>query len=305
MATLAGAARKTSLSISIAGNDLTEKINASLINFSSRESISDYQTADSLSFTLADPEGFWRKSKPISEGDSVEASITQTNWSGPGSGNQIKKLSGMYVQRLTTEGSKSHGTTIKVQCTSINPNSSIRLEYKSDNYPDVAGSDDATETDLKTIVEQIAKKDGYKVSYLAKINPKIQRADQHNYSDLELIRNICRQNDLTFKIVDGTIFVRDWVSMEQSDVLGTFVCPTADSPGGLNDAGLVEWQHHQSIEDLYSECQWNYTDPTSGQDPNGKATDPSLQGLPKLVKQDRVYADGTRYQHITMGEPTD
>jgi hypothetical protein len=293
--------RKVTFSLSYKGQDITPQISNCLLDLVYKESFKWNVQADTLDIKIADPEGLFRQTFTLDSYAEVICTINIDNWNGPFSGTSSKTLSKMYIKSILIEQDKHTGTTIKLGCTSIPPQSAFRLEKKSASY----GNSD-TPTTLKDVATQIANQDGMTLSYKASNNPKIQRVDIHDHSDAYALQKLCSDNDFQMKVVNNTIYITDMKDVESAPALGTIVCPTDLSVGGLNNQGILKWEYTETVEDIYGSCDVSVTDPTTGKTVSESTKDPNQPvTAPKLVHHSYIYSDGTSYDHITMESTTD
>ena len=269
-----GQVRKAFPVIQYQGVDVSQTFVPSLKDFVFKEGFGDHQMADTLEITLADPEGLFRKSWSLSTGQTVSASIVVQNWNGSGSGTLTKPLGIMYIKGVRIQQDKGAGTTVRISCTSINPDIGIRLEKKTRAW---------TQTTVRDVASQIATDNGLTLNYTPSTNPAMQRVDQHDHSDAYMLKKICSDNDYSFKIVNGQLWVRDRHQVETGPSVGTIVCPSTGNVGGVNGSGVIRWEFIETTEDAnYSEADLKYKDPTTGNTVSETAVDPNHNPGPKL-----------------------
>lgn len=288
--------RKVSVTISYNGSDITSSIQPCLTSLIYKESFQQAIQADTLELDIADPEGLFRKSFHLDTNAAVDCTISIENWNGPFTGTKQKVLSQMFVQSIRIDKDKHTGTRIRLKCTSIPPQSPLRLEKKSANWQP---------STLKDVATQVASQDGLQLQYLATSNPQVQAVTQHEHSDAYLLKKLCRDNDLSYKVVNKTIYIRDVGQVEQQSPIGTIYCDETENPGGWNNSGIKKWEYLETTEDIYGSSIASYTDPTTGATVNETVTDPDNFGAPKLIHHKYTYPDGTTVDRITIDGDTD
>ena len=267
-----GQVRKAYPTISYQGIDVSQTFQPSLVDFVYKEGFGDQQMADTLEITLADPEGLFRKSWSLSTGQTVSASIVVENWNGPGTGTLTKPLGSMFIKSVRISQNKGSGTTVRISCTSINPSIGFRLEKKSRPW---------NQTTVQAVAAQIATDNQLTLNAPPDAASKqMDRVDQHDHSDAYMLKKICSENDYSYKVVNGVLWIRDRHVVEQSASVGTIVCPSPQTgPGGLNGSGVENWEFIETTEDAnYSEADAKYKDPVTGNRVSGTATDPNQTG---------------------------
>jgi hypothetical protein len=166
----------------------------------------------------------------------------------------------------------------------------------SENIPEIAGTIKqpmtaskaklvkAGVTDLKSISQDICKRNGWQLQYLTSINPQIARLDRHSQSSSVVLNRLCRDNNLYYGCTNGTLLVASMADVVKRQPVATLVCPGHGNPGGLNGQGLTSWTFSRNTEDIYSECECSYTDSTTGNTITATATDANqLEGAPSLI----------------------
>jgi hypothetical protein len=193
------------------------------------------------------------------------------NWNGPFTGTLTKQLGSMFIKSVRIEQNKGGGTTVRLSCTSISPEIGFRLERKSRAW---------TQTTVRDVCAQIATDNGLTLNYTPSSNPAMERVDQHDHSDSYEVQKISSDNDFSFKVINGSLWVRDRHAVEQSSPVATIVCPSPQGgPGGLNNSGVIHWEFIESTEDAnYADCDLTYRDNTTGNTVSGTATDPTQTG---------------------------
>ncbi len=288
--------RSVSVSISYKGQDISSQVADCLMDLVYRESFKENVQSDSLNVKLADPEGFFRKTFSLDAYAEVTCTISLLNWGGTGSGTSQKTLSTMYISSVRIESDKHAGTTVILKCVSIPPQSPFRLEKKSTG---VAGAGQTTT--LKDYAQQVATQDGLQLQYLPKTNPTIQRIDQHDHSDSYMLHKLCSEQDFSFVVKNGAIWIRDMADVEALSSLGTITCPTSLLLGGWQNGGLTRWEYVETVEDIYAAAAVNVTDPTTGNTVTGTAIDPNQPSTAPTLHHNRwLHDDGTAYDHITL-----
>jgi hypothetical protein len=270
-----GQVRKAFPVITYQGVDVSSTFIPSLKDFVFKEGFGDHQMSDTLEITLADPEGLFRRSWSLSTGQTVSASIVVENWNGPGTGTVTKPLGSMYIKGVRIKQTKGAGTTVRISCTSINPNVGFRLEKKSRAW---------TQTTVKDVANQIAIDNGLTLKYDPASNPQMDRVDQHDHSDAYMLQKIASTNDFSYKIVNNSLWIRDRHQVETGSAVGTIICPSKGNIGGINNSGVIDWEFIETTEDSnYSEADLKYKDPSTGNTVSQTVTDPNQKGPgPKL-----------------------
>jgi hypothetical protein len=270
------AVRKAYPIVTYQGTDVSTVFQPSLTELVYKESFKDNQLSDTIEIGLADPEGLFRQTWSLATAQTIALSLVMENWNGPGSGTIQKNCGTMYITSVQMRQDKSAGTTIRLTCSSIPPNSSFRLEKKSQAW---------SNTTLQAIAGQIATANALTLQWNPTTNPQIARADQHDHSDAYMLQKLCSENDFSFKVVNNVLWIRSNEDVESSGAVGTITCPTSADPGGLNGSGIIRWEFKEATEDCnYSGCTVSTKDNVTGRTVTQTTADPNQTGPgPHLV----------------------
>ncbi len=272
--------------ITFNGNDVSEVVYPSLISLTYRESYKDEQMSDVIELELGDPEALFRLTWTLAATKPLSLKLVMTNWNGPGTGNLEKDCGTMFITAVTMHSDKSKGTTIKLTCSSIAPNTSMRLEKKSHAWE---------QKTVSGVAKQIADDNGWKLKYTPGADDAMDRVDQHDHSDAYMLKKICSEHDFNYKIVNGFLWIRSNEDVEAQAPIGTIVCPTPTEVGGLNGSGLISWEFRENTEDCsYADCTVSVKNNKSGKTVEGTAEDPNHPGpVPHLVYHHDIHGNVT------------
>lgn len=292
-------AQQVSFTIVIAGQNLTESVAQSLIEMTYTDTFVDKTMGDTLVIKIADPEGLFRQQFKFTASQEVLVTLTIQGWGAPYNQTLTKTLGAMWVVKVHMNGSASGGTVITLTCSSIPPQSPIKLQRKSAMYPATTG----TTTSLKALATQICKADGI-TGGLVMTAPdfSISGVSQHDHSDMYLLHRICAQKDYYIKVVNNTLYIISAATVDTLAPIFQIYCPSPGNPGGYMNSGMEDWEFkEETLDTNYSSCQVSVLDPTTGQTVIGTATDPKGTGpvlidhnqpvLPETESQDDINQD--------------
>jgi hypothetical protein len=150
-----------------------------------------------------------------------------------------------------------------------------------------------TTTTLKDAAADMAKRQGWKLKYLAKENPEITVAEQHTHSASRMLHKFVSQNDMFYGVTDKKLNVGSYKDIEQSTPVAILLAPTTGIVGGICNSGLTSYTFNRSCEDTYGQCTACYTDPCSGETATATVKDKKVPAnAPTLHKDDRPYSSG-------------
>lgn len=265
---------KVTPTITLAGTSATSFISDNLKSLVYKESVGHGggvgAMGDTVDIEFADPTGAFRKSWSVSNSSEFTLSLSV--------GAFTRSMGKMTVKTIRIKQSKHQGTSIQLSATSVPVDSDVRLTKKSRAWEN---------TDLKTIAGQIATDNKLTLRYMPTDNPKIARADEHDHSDAYMLSKLCSEHDYVMKIKDGVLNITAYKDVETKGPVGTFICPVTTPIGiigGLNGNGIESWEFQDSLEDVYSECQFAWKDPKDGTTTEAKGIDTKMtQTAPHLV----------------------
>jgi hypothetical protein len=340
----AGAARRVELSViyqeeGSARLDISAQMQASLSSLTYKESLRDSSQSFTLDLSFADPTGFFRRTLTFDTYATLDVTISMHNW-GISSAKLNRKLPQMYINGVTVDSSKGAGTSMRLNCSSIQGDCGFRTEKNCVIYPsaeventsqeqsgkdvsptskattDSAGSGDSfsdepyiagtvaeptkpkqakrikkNTTTLKDAAGDMAKRQGWKLKYLAKENPEITVAEQHTHSASRMLHKFVSQNDMFYSVTDKKLNVVSYKDIEQSTPVAVLLAPAPGIVGGICNSGLTSYTFNRSCEDTYGQCTACYTDPYSGETVTATVKDANLPAnAPTLHKDDHPYS---------------
>lgn len=171
----------------VGGKDILLGLSTQRLSFTYTDSTSD--KADDLSAEIADPNRTWMKSvgADLKKGIQCEGRIVITDWMRPFD-NRVLECGIFWINDV---GMKGPPNTVSIKASSIPPDG-IKGTKKHRSWES---------TDLKTIANQIAGEHGLTLFWdTQKVSQKVKRTDQTDASDLEYLRNKCKDEELSLKI---------------------------------------------------------------------------------------------------------
>ena len=198
-------ARYVEIKIIYEGVNITQDLEPYLINFTYNDNSGD--KADDISLTLQDRDSQWLKEWFPSKGDKIKASIIVHDWFNE---NEVKELPcGEYeVDEISY---KSPPSVLEIKATSSKVKGKAIREKHNKSWKN---------TELKTIASDIASDNGLELFYDCNESFQIERREQIESSDLEFLRKLCANYDLSVKVNDNKLIVfNESEYQEKSSVL--------------------------------------------------------------------------------------
>lgn len=220
-------------------------------------------SADDLEIELADRDGLWRSDWYPVKGDTIEADLECRAW-----GAQRKdirfRLGVFEADEVSITGPPGK---VRITAQSAKVTSAMR-EKKTRAWEN---------TDLATIVSQIAGEHNLDTMLQMEKSPGYQRKDQTEQSDLEFIQRLCKAHNLYAKLAENKIIVSDQKKLE--DVVA----------GAIDAAEVTRYSFRDKTHKIYKACRVTYWDPSEKQEHTHTETDPDAPATgDTLVINDRV-----------------
>jgi len=237
-----------------------------------KRAIGQNKRADTISIVLADPTGVFRRTYNIVAKQKIKLQVESWNWNYPGE-HHMSDATEMEITRIEITMDKGGGSSLHIEASSIPPSGHFRLTKKSRV---------AIKTDLKTIAQQICADNNWTLDYRTQVNPKVSYSVQHDQSDSAYLERFCHEQDLTYKPKNGVLHIIGNQDLEAQAPVGTIVCPTPNSPGGINGRGVIHVRLYEDVEDTYAHSVVTSKDVTTGKITRGQADDAVDQNGPTL-----------------------
>ena len=194
--------RRTNVSLSIAGTDVTQQLAPELISF--EHSDDTERNADTITIKISDAQHKYLLEWTIDKGTEIVAKIQTFNWSKPGETLEVE-CGSFYVDRIEYS---SNPSIVTIKATSLPVSGSFKGVVKNKGWENQT---------LKQIAEQIAKESGLKLDYRAKDNPQMARCDQDYESDGRLLLRLATQAGLCVKVQKKTLIIFDEEELDKQE----------------------------------------------------------------------------------------
>ena len=149
---------------------------------------------DDISLTISDRDRFWSNKFFPETGDVITASIYVKNWNKEND-ERIISFGSFEVDNINYNVTK-----LTLNAVAIPIFSKIRDEKNYKTWEKVK---------LSVIAGDIAKKGNLKLVYDSKINPKYDKEEQQNETDLAYLENLCKSEGLDIKITGNQLVIFD------------------------------------------------------------------------------------------------
>lgn len=230
-------ARYAEVVIIYEGKDISRDIAPYLISFSYTDNASD--KADDISITLEDKERLWCDDWFPSKGDTIKASIVIHDWD---EGNKTESLPcGTFeVDQIECSGPPNQ---VSIKAVSTLVSKPMRQEKHTKAWEN---------TNLSTIAGDVANKNGLTLFWDCPEDPKFERRDQVEVSDLEFLSGLARDYGIAVKVTDTQLVCYDEEEYESHEPVGTL---------SFGDKKLLKWSFEAKTNGTYKGSKLQYHDP--------------------------------------------
>ncbi len=225
-------AKRTLLNTVYNSSNITEQLYEFLLDWKFTDNLSG--AIDDLSLTLEDRDALWLTSWFPTKGSTIVATLKRDQWE---KYPQATKLGTFEIDELS---GKDSVITIKALATS--EKSSLRKEEKCKAWE---------KTYLKTVIREIAGKHGMKLIWQASENPKKDRYEQDNQTDLAFIYSLCNEEGLCLKINSNSIVVLDEKDYEDKAT----VTHINRVPQETDLIKIIDRSFTTTLTDTYRDCR--------------------------------------------------
>ncbi|MGG4503827.1 phage late control D family protein [Paenibacillus polymyxa] len=228
-------ARRAQVVVNYNGKDITKELSDYLLDFTYTDA--EPGTLDDLQINLEDKARKWSGPWSPSAGDRIAAYIKTIGWDRPG---EIKRLNcGTFeVDSIDFAGPPD---TVSIKAVSLPVTTNVRQEKKTKAWESVT---------LKSIAAEIAKRAGFTLMYEAHNNPKYDRQDQTDVSDLSFLNDLCKQEGIALKVTGKKLVLFDEYVYEQK-------APALTIERGVSD--IISYGFSFSTQDVaYAGCEVSY-----------------------------------------------
>lgn len=211
------------------------------MTFSYTDSTSD--KADDLTITIADTDRNWmmRYLPKTKKGIECTASISIFDWAAP-QDNRPFECGIFFINCVDFKGPPN---VVSIKASSIPPNG-VKGTKKYKSWEN---------KDLKGISGEIASANNLTLFYDTKENPTVKRTDQKDKSDMEYLRDRCKEAKLNLKVHKKQLVIYSEEEYEARE-------PAFEVHYGASN--ILDWSFVSKLEDTFKEAENSYVDPETG-----------------------------------------
>lgn len=205
--------------------------------------------ADTLDLMLEDRAGLWQSTWFPDKGAMLDVTVNTLNWGALYGGAASLRLGQFEVDELTSSGYPSE---VQIRSVSIPSNNKLRGVERTRSWE---------KAELKTIANDVASGAGMELVFDTQENPKLERTEQAQQSDLSFLLALTKDHGLALKVHDNKVVIFDEADYEKKEPQitivkpGTFVTPEA---GKAYITEILGYSMSNKNRDIYKACHVRY-----------------------------------------------
>ena len=197
--------RRAWLQVTYNSKDISEALAEYLINASYTDNLSGQ--VDDISLTLEDKAGLWQSDWMPTKGATLDVTLCTYNWQGLYDGESNVVLGQFEVDEIELT-SAPDVVTIKAVAITIGDDSTLRSTLRSHTWENIS---------VWKAANDIAWQNGMKLFWDCSDNPNIDKLEQSDESDLDVLKKICDDAGFALKVTTDTIIVFDEAKYEAAE----------------------------------------------------------------------------------------
>lgn len=245
--------RRAWLIVTYNGKDISESLAQYVLSLSYTDNLTGQ--VDDISITLEDRAELWEADWMPERGATLDITICTYNWSDLYSEEQDLQLGKFEIDELEVS-SAPNVVTIKAVAISISDDSTLRSTLRSHTWENIS---------VQKAANDIAWQNGMKLQWYCDDNPNIDKLEQNDESDLDVLQKICDDAGFALKVTTDTIIIFDVEKFEKEDVYAEYYHPgttilniVENQPKPVQTDALLNYSFKAKIRDVYKKCHVKY-----------------------------------------------
>lgn len=245
--------RRAWLIVTYNGKDISESLAQYVLSFSYTDNLTG--KVDDISITLEDRAELWEADWMPERGATLDITICTYNWSDLYSEEQDLQLEKFEIDELEVS-SAPNVVTIKAVAISISDDSTLRSTLRSHTWENIS---------VQKAANDIAWQNGMKLQWYCDDNPNIDKLEQNDESDLDVLQKICDDAGFALKVTTDTIIIFDVEKFEKEDVYAEYYHPgttilniVENQSKPVQTDALLNYSFKAKIRDVYKKCHVKY-----------------------------------------------
>lgn len=245
--------RRAWLIVTYNGKDISESLAQYVLSFSYTDNLTGQ--VDDISITLEDRAELWEADWMPERGATLDITICTYNWSDLYSEEQDLQLGKFEIDELEVS-SAPNVVTIKAVAISISDDSTLRSTLRSHTWENIS---------VQKAANDIAWQNGMKLQWYCDDNPNIDKLEQNDESDLDVLQKICDDAGFALKVTTDTIIIFDVEKFEKEDIYAEYYHPgttilniVENQSKPVQTDALLNYSFKAKIRDVYKKCHVKY-----------------------------------------------
>ena len=270
-------AKRISANIKYNNKDISADLAGYLKSLSYTDNLSG--EADTMDLTLEDRLGLWQSDWFPDKGATLDATLITENWESLAAGADQLKLGLFEIDEI---GSKGYPSEVQIRSVSVPADNQLRGVERTRSWE---------KAELKTILNDVAKGAEMELVFDTEQNPKIDRAEQTQQSDLSFLLALTKDRGLALKIHDKKIVVFDEAKYEKEEAKLTIVKPRTvflAEDGQTYILNVLSYDMKNKTRDIYKACHVKYQQSKTKKVIEATFTDPDKKTGKTLEVKEQV-----------------
>lgn len=207
--------------------------------------------ADDLTLTIEDRKGLWQSDWMPDMGAELTVAIASRGWSGTDEEKTLR-LGLFEIDEIESSGAPSE---VSIKAMSVPEANALRGTLHTRSWEDA---------EFRLIAQDIANGAGMELVYDTDDNPKLDRAEQTEQSDLSFLQQLCNDQGFALKVCEKQVIIFDEAKYEMVKPTITIVkpgTPYTQEKGMVYVTGLTSWRLRRKVRDIYKACHVAYQQP--------------------------------------------
>lgn len=280
-------AKRVSANITYDSKDISAELGTFLKGLNYTDNFSG--EADSLDLTLEDRQGIWQSDWFPDKGAQLDVTLNTLNWETLSEGAKQLKLGLFEIDEITSNGYPSE---VQIRSVSVPADNQLRGVERTRSWE---------KAELKTICNDVASGAGMELVFDTEQNPKIDRTEQTEQSDLSFLLALVRDQGLALKIHDNKVVIFDEAKYEEAEAQLTIVKPRTTflpEDGQAYVINVLGYSLTNKTRDIYKACHVKYQQSKTKKVIEATFTDSDKKDLPgktlEIKEQVESVADAER-----------
>ena len=253
-------ARRAEIKILYENKDISRDIAPYLLSFTFNDNSGD--KSDDINISLSDRDSLWVADWFPSKGDKLRASIILHDWDKGGT-TQTLPCGLFEIDEIKYQ---CPPRVIEIKGVSVKITSSINSEKHNKAWENIK---------LKTIAQDLAGKNGLSLFYDVPTDITFERREQSEQSDLEFLKNTCKDYGLSVKISDDKLIIYDEESYQERPSVSEIKS---------GDSHVISWNFSTKAAGIYKSARVRYHDAKKNQTFIAQEDDNNTEGTSRILE---------------------